>query len=1197
MYVSPTGSTAPTNVPGVVSTLVGGIQDIAGFLPVLGTGQCEEHIGSALSRGYIYAAASPISVFGSPGVILAGIKTLAASVSIPRWGFFGAEVLDDAGFKPAGDSLSLILMDAKSRKRCLAETRFDELLDKLQVKNLHVHDLPRINVMMKTSEWNFKLFLSTAVLSCLGIVPYIQINSQRNNILSLFNRWAFPLSRMIGTFLVATFIQIVIQRRLLSILRKRVVFHAINNGRHSGILRTIFPDYWNLETSSERSLSQIDRFLGHPVKMPRPSLAPPDPPTSLHHGRYSQTDVEKLSDESSASVKSQLYTSRAPDELPSNQDLLLKAKAERDNAYSAIKFGAFSIWDVVVYIVLLLGLVGSTAGYILSFSVVQHADTSTTVSGPVTWVFLESLLAGIRIALWGWNTDKDDLGPFQLTIDLDSTPPLLSSLANSKEVILETKTLPLTPSLDFLRLVRFFTGRLPDFDLDECPVYYTLTRSDKDSHHALFISVIDRSGSSPRPFVYHYKTRKTVLKDGELLIAEVLPTLLEDSLRDPQFLTILKPIHSGPASVLDFSLDWLERLERLDDHYKGIWRQLVRPVGPAVETIELEWILAISRKHPSPPFTITPRQRREGEEIIQPQPREFARLQQKRHNKINTEHARLDKYINEIRSEVQFRIDKWHAENHTESTALSNLNIIMLANRLFSGECHFIFEVGAWEHRLRNALLDTSKHVSPTLESRFQVQAIQRLQADQARATERVRRERRGLGFGVPTEVFPALYWESLQLIFDKRWNALVTQSHQDPEEAAAHLQILSKPPEVVEALPSASVAAQELVQGDRKETEIKIWSDIPRSINNITRDLPNVDVAPLFTASETKAPGPSTLKWFIIPNVAAAARLIQNESVAFLQFDAADWRDESDMASAIRRVVSKMSSSLTTIAVIVHASGELSPHLESAVKKVASNHRGLESIYVLRLIPGATPLTVFKSPPSDALLYGKSESDTNDSQLQVSFTFEGLYVDASGDFVRNHSTIQSRFSVRFRVSPMEDNGNYVLVLRHRFSRAARTVHNLQIFMNGKLFPTNLLALPNPIATAHAQPGAKEAVRNYNGILPRNVRLPPAIPGMNVVSVVVPHETMYELYDVELCRSDREDVVSPPVDFGVTQVDGDGRGDGGVPKPPVVGRGRTGTGYAQTQREGSMSSSTKTSWRGQSRRTSGAVSSRLAGLS
>ncbi|KAG6905341.1 hypothetical protein DXG01_003355 [Tephrocybe rancida] len=197
----------------------------------------------------------------------------------------------------------------------------------------------------------------------------------------------------------------------------------------------------------------------------------------------------------------------------------------------------------------------------------------------------------------------------------------------------------------------------------------------------------------------------------------------------------------------------------------------------------------ISQKRPSPPFTITPRQRREGEGIYKS--RGFAQLQQERHDKINTEHTRLDKYISGIQSRVQLKINKWPAENHREPTALSSLNIAISAYRLSSEDYHFIYDVGAWEHRLWNALLDTSKHVPQTLKSRFQVQAIQRSQADQARAIERIQQERRRLGSGVPTEDFPTSYWEFLQLTFDTRRNALHTHSDHDPEEAVVDLRKL----------------------------------------------------------------------------------------------------------------------------------------------------------------------------------------------------------------------------------------------------------------------------------------------------------------------------------------------------------------------------------------------------------------------
>ena len=50
---------------GIGATLTGGIQDISGILPLLGTEQCSVQVSSALTQGYLYAAAAPMSIFGS----------------------------------------------------------------------------------------------------------------------------------------------------------------------------------------------------------------------------------------------------------------------------------------------------------------------------------------------------------------------------------------------------------------------------------------------------------------------------------------------------------------------------------------------------------------------------------------------------------------------------------------------------------------------------------------------------------------------------------------------------------------------------------------------------------------------------------------------------------------------------------------------------------------------------------------------------------------------------------------------------------------------------------------------------------------------------------------------------------------------------------------------------------------------------
>ena len=75
----------------ILGTITIGIQDIAALLPLLGTEQCEDLITSALTDGFFYVAATPISIFGSLGVARAGFKTLLSAISIPLLKFDGAQ--------------------------------------------------------------------------------------------------------------------------------------------------------------------------------------------------------------------------------------------------------------------------------------------------------------------------------------------------------------------------------------------------------------------------------------------------------------------------------------------------------------------------------------------------------------------------------------------------------------------------------------------------------------------------------------------------------------------------------------------------------------------------------------------------------------------------------------------------------------------------------------------------------------------------------------------------------------------------------------------------------------------------------------------------------------------------------------------------------------------------------------------------
>ncbi|KAJ7438993.1 hypothetical protein FB451DRAFT_1043363, partial [Mycena latifolia] len=107
-------------------TVSSGIQDVSAILPLLGTDQCERHMGSALrgggNGGYLYAAITPISIFGSLGTAKAAFTIFIAS--IPS---HGARIYRQMGFDVPGDVVPMLSLDGE---RYLAETRLLELLAK-----------------------------------------------------------------------------------------------------------------------------------------------------------------------------------------------------------------------------------------------------------------------------------------------------------------------------------------------------------------------------------------------------------------------------------------------------------------------------------------------------------------------------------------------------------------------------------------------------------------------------------------------------------------------------------------------------------------------------------------------------------------------------------------------------------------------------------------------------------------------------------------------------------------------------------------------------------------------------------------------------------------------------------------------------------------------------------------------------------
>ena len=207
-----------TRGPG--ATLTAGVQDIAALLPLLGTEQCEDHVGSALTRGYLYAAATPLSIFGSLGMARAGMKTLVAACVIPRWKIYGGRILANMGFKPNGTNLSLIMVVEEDKdQRDLVECRLDLLLEELHIDT---STLRGIKVTSNCTIWNVMMTILTFVSCLLSITPYIFINLGGDSSLNDRARWTFPVLRAFGGFLTTVTMQLIIQTRIVTLTQKRL---------------------------------------------------------------------------------------------------------------------------------------------------------------------------------------------------------------------------------------------------------------------------------------------------------------------------------------------------------------------------------------------------------------------------------------------------------------------------------------------------------------------------------------------------------------------------------------------------------------------------------------------------------------------------------------------------------------------------------------------------------------------------------------------------------------------------------------------------------------------------------------------------------------------------------------------------------------------------------------------------------------
>jgi hypothetical protein len=206
-------------------------------------------VNSTLERGFLYVAGTPMSIFGSLGIVKAGFVTLWASVEI--WCFHGPRHLRNAGFQPNDVPELLTYAFDSDDSFYVAEDRLRVVLGR---------DCG-VGVGVNTNSapwlwWNIRMVSLTFCLSAFGLLPFVHIITRDVSDRSFRSTWMYPILRVVGSALTGTMVQLILQLRILAILHCRLRFMSINDHLRNDVGR-IPPECWHPDLRSEDCLSSV----------------------------------------------------------------------------------------------------------------------------------------------------------------------------------------------------------------------------------------------------------------------------------------------------------------------------------------------------------------------------------------------------------------------------------------------------------------------------------------------------------------------------------------------------------------------------------------------------------------------------------------------------------------------------------------------------------------------------------------------------------------------------------------------------------------------------------------------------------------------------------------------------------------------------------------------------------------------------
>ena len=490
-------------------TLTHGIQNVAALLPLLGTEQCEQHVGSALEKGFLYAAAAPLSIFGSLGIVKTAFATLLATITLP---ICGAKWLDDAGFGTSGSVSSMVTI-VKGRAEYGAELSLVKLLE-----NQHIDDLNLVEDV-EWSGWqtttgsqftNVPEDIECSKVDDPNLIPVIersgsQASTHSQSIISDVERSDSQALdhypdlvanvRLLGSHMVM--ILLFAWRISLSWNMKLILTSML------AALISISPYLYLISsdwTDSHLWLFPLLRAFGSFLCVVAIQLALQLRIHRIIRGRLLLMKATKRGPEGNNEGHS--MDAGKWDTLEQHlRKLSIAYDSDLEKAGTDLKIakGVSDVlsrdWALITYqLILFSGIPMIVVGYVGCFNFVNESTTG----GPYVWLGIEAMLLVVRLALWGWNPEWDEGTGMKIKLKLLDDTPLITTPYPLRELKDRMLSFIICNENNFLATATRYTGPLQRFVSSTVSLFYSLVPNGQSK--LLLTTILDLHTRTIRTF-------------------------------------------------------------------------------------------------------------------------------------------------------------------------------------------------------------------------------------------------------------------------------------------------------------------------------------------------------------------------------------------------------------------------------------------------------------------------------------------------------------------------------------------------------------------------------------------------------------------------------------------------------------------------------------------------------------------------